>query len=98
MLKRQQQWLRQKSASHMVFLGRLSLAWTIFKTLDAAQTHNNESEYFITRPAYISVELNAHNRLLLLLLGTQKQLPLEILNIYTLIHKLMSRSSEILVH
>ncbi|CAF1309855.1 unnamed protein product [Rotaria sordida] len=43
---------------------------------------NNKNKYFITKTAYLSVELNPHNLLYLILLVKQKQLPKESLNIY----------------
>ena len=73
-----------KSAWCVVFLCRLWFAWIRFKIFNATQTtQNNKSKYFITRPAYMSVELNAHNLLFLILLVKQKQLPPEALNIHT---------------
>ncbi|CAF1686075.1 unnamed protein product [Rotaria magnacalcarata] len=42
---------------------------------------NNKSRYFITQPAYLSVEINAHNSLYLILLVKQKQLQPQALNI-----------------
>jgi len=38
------------------------------------------NRFFITRPAYLSVELNAHNLLYLVLLVKQKHLPKQALN------------------
>ena len=44
---------------------------------------NKISKHFITRPAYISVELNAHNLLYLVLLVKQQHLPKQtLLNIH----------------
>ena len=62
-----------KSAWRVVFLCRLWFAWIRFETFNATQTiQNNKSKYFITTPAYMSVELNAHNLLFLILLVKQK--------------------------
>ena len=74
-----------KSAWRVVFLCRLWFAWIRFKTFNATQTiQNNKSKYFITRPAYMSVELNAHSLLfLILLVKKKKQLPPRALNIHT---------------
>ncbi|CAF1565734.1 unnamed protein product, partial [Rotaria sp. Silwood1] len=56
--------------------------WIKFKTFNLTQTrNNNKSRYFITQPAYLSVEINAHNLLYLILLVKQKQLPPQALNI-----------------
>ena len=43
---------------------------------------NNKNEYFITNTAYLSIELNAHNLLYIILLVKQKQLPKESLCTY----------------
>lgn len=54
------------------------------KTFNTTQfSEKNKSRYFITRPAYLSVEINAHNLLYLILLVQQKQLPPQSLNIHT---------------
>ncbi|CAF3407520.1 unnamed protein product [Rotaria socialis] len=45
-----------------------------------SETKKNINSYFITRPAYLSVELNAHNLLYLILLVKQKRLPKQALN------------------
>ena len=42
----------------------------------------NKSRYFITQAAYLSVEINAHNLLYLILLVKQKQLPPQALHIH----------------
>ncbi|CAM4810979.1 unnamed protein product [Rotaria magnacalcarata] len=60
---------------------RLWFIWIKFKTFNLTQTRkNNKSRYFITQPAYLSVEINAHNLLYLILLVKQKQLPPQALN------------------
>ena len=46
-------------------------------------TKNIKSRYFITEPAYLSVEINAHNFLYLILLVQQKHLPLHVLHVHT---------------
>jgi hypothetical protein len=59
------------------------LAWLknkIFK--NQSSTPTNKDKHFITRTAYLSVELNAHNLLYLILLVQQKQLPKESLHIF----------------
>ncbi|CAF4574681.1 unnamed protein product, partial [Didymodactylos carnosus] len=74
---------RLKSAWIIVFVCRLWLAWLknkIFKS--QSSTPINKDKYFITRTAYLSVELNAHNLLYLILLVQQKQLPKESLHIF----------------
>ena len=43
----------------------------------------NKSKYFITRPAYLSVELNANDLLYLILLVQQKQLLPQVLHVHT---------------
>ena len=72
-----------KSAWIIVFVCRLWLAWLkkkIFK--NQLSTPINKDIHFITRTAYLSVELNAHNLLYLTLLVQQKQLPKESLHIF----------------
>ncbi|CAF1343955.1 unnamed protein product, partial [Didymodactylos carnosus] len=74
---------RLKSAWIIVFVCRLRLAWLknkIFK--NQSSTPINKDKYFITRTAYLSVELNAHNLLFLILLVQQKQLPKDSLHIF----------------
>ncbi|CAF1513074.1 unnamed protein product [Rotaria sp. Silwood1] len=74
---------RLKSAWITVFVCRLWLAWLkkkIFKNQSSTQI--NKDKHFITRTAYLSVELNAHNLLYLILLVQQKQLPKESLHIF----------------
>ena len=44
--------------------------------------NNDKSKYFITRTAYLSVEINAHNLLYLVQLVKEKQLPKESLHTY----------------
>ncbi|CAF4104475.1 unnamed protein product [Rotaria sp. Silwood2] len=73
---------RLRSAWCVVFFCRLWFTWIKFKTFNLTQTRkNNKSRYFITQPAYLSVEINAHNLLYLILLVKQKQLPPQALNI-----------------
>ncbi|CAF3976036.1 unnamed protein product, partial [Rotaria magnacalcarata] len=75
---------RLRSAWCVVFFCRIWLTWTKFKTFNSTQTTGkNKSRYFITRPAYLSVEINAHNLLYLILLVQQKQLPPQVLHIHT---------------
>ncbi|CAF4316655.1 unnamed protein product, partial [Rotaria sp. Silwood2] len=74
---------RLKSAWITVFVCRLWLAWLkkkIFK--NQSSTSINKDTHFITRTAYLSVELNAHNLLYLILLVQQQQLPKESLHIF----------------
>jgi hypothetical protein len=72
-----------RSAWCVVFFCRIWFTWTKFKTFNSTQpTENNKSRYFATRPAYLSVEINAHNLLYLILLVKQKQLPPHVLHIY----------------
>ncbi|CAF3181466.1 unnamed protein product, partial [Rotaria socialis] len=73
---------RLRSAWCVVFFCRLGFTWIKFKTFNLTQTRkNNKSRYFITQPAYLSIEINAHNLLYFILLVKQKQLPQQILNI-----------------
>ncbi|CAF4387363.1 unnamed protein product, partial [Rotaria magnacalcarata] len=73
---------RLRSAWCVVFFCRLWFTWIKFKTFNLTQTRkNNKSRYFITQPAYLSVEINAHSLLYLILLVKQKQLPPQALNI-----------------
>lgn len=71
----------------VVFVCRLWWSWIRnIKFSDSSKTKantrmNNTSTYFITKPAYFSVEINAHNLLYLVLLVQQKQLPKEALDI-----------------
>ncbi len=60
----------------------------IFK--NRSSTPINKDKHFITRTAYLSVELNARNLLYLILLVQQKQLPKEYHYIFfCLIHNLV---------
>jgi len=67
----------------VVFVCRLCWSWLektlTLKSSKTSQTiserKNKINKYFITRPAYISVELNAHNLLYLVLLVKQQHLP-----------------------
>ncbi|CAM4973298.1 unnamed protein product [Rotaria socialis] len=75
---------RLRSAWCVVFFCRIWLRWIKLKTFNTTQfSEKNKSKYFITRPAYLSVELNAHNLLYLILLVQQKQLPPQSLYIHT---------------
>jgi hypothetical protein len=66
------------------------LWWCYLETISALKStkvdkatigRNKEiNRYFITRPAYLSVELNAHNLLYMVLLVKQKHLPKQALN------------------
>ena len=54
------------------------------KTFNSTKsTERSKSKYFITRPAYLSAEINAHNLLYLILLVQQKQLPPQVLHAHT---------------
>ncbi|CAF2042873.1 unnamed protein product [Rotaria magnacalcarata] len=65
-----------------MFFCRLWFTWIKFKTFNLTQTgKNNKSRYFITQPAFLSIEINAHNSLYLILLVKQKQLLPQALNI-----------------
>ncbi|CAF2836521.1 unnamed protein product [Rotaria sp. Silwood2] len=75
---------RLLSAWCVVFFCRIWLTWIKLKTFNSTQsTEKNKSRYFITRPAHLSVEINAHNLLYLILLVQQKQLPPQALHIHT---------------
>ncbi|CAF4701128.1 unnamed protein product, partial [Rotaria sp. Silwood2] len=75
---------RLQSAWCVVFFCRIWLTWIKLKTLNTTQfSEKNKSKYFITRPAYLSVEINAHNLLYLILLVQQKRLPPQSLHIHT---------------
>ncbi|CAF3295155.1 unnamed protein product [Rotaria socialis] len=76
--------LRLRSAWCVVFFCRIWFAWIKLKTFHPTQsTKNIKSRYFITKPAYLSVEINAHNLLYLVLLVKQKQLPPHVLHVHT---------------
>lgn len=72
-----------RSAWCVVFVCRLWWSWlektSASKSSKASQTtserKNKISKHFITRPAYISIELNAHHLLYLVLLVKQQHLP-----------------------
>ncbi|CAF4248228.1 unnamed protein product, partial [Adineta steineri] len=66
---------RIQAAWCVVFVCRLWWCW--LKTTKAYKTksQNKTNKFFITKPAYISVELNAHNLLYLVLLVKQQHLP-----------------------
>jgi hypothetical protein len=73
-----------RSAWSVVFLCRIWLTWIKFKKFNSSYTTtNNKSRYFVTRPAYLSVEINAHNLLYLILLVKEKKLPPSVLHIDT---------------
>jgi hypothetical protein len=66
-----------------VFVCRLWRSWVKKKVfINRPSTPRSKDKYFITRTAFLSVELNAHNLLYLILLVQQKQLPKESLHIY----------------
>ncbi|CAF3173545.1 unnamed protein product [Rotaria socialis] len=78
---------RLKSSWFIVFICRLWWAWIQHKifiptTTSTTTKRNSKANFFITKTAYLSVELNAHNILYIVLLVKQKQLPKEALNIY----------------
>ncbi|CAF4578478.1 unnamed protein product [Rotaria socialis] len=78
---------RLKSSWFIVFICRLWWAWIQHKifiptTTSTTTKRNRKANFFITKTAYLSVELNAHNILYIVLLVKQKQLPKEALNIY----------------
>ncbi|CAF4232785.1 unnamed protein product [Rotaria magnacalcarata] len=76
--------LSLRSGWCLVFFSRIWLTWIKLKTFNTTQfSEKNKSRYFITRPAYLSVEINAHNLLYLILLVQQKQLPPQSLHIHT---------------
>jgi len=76
-----------QSAWCVVFVCRLWWSWIQHKkflstTTSAASRRNSKEKFFITKTAYLSVEINAHNLLSIILLVKEKQLPKEALNIY----------------
>ena len=77
-----------KSAWCIVVICRLWWIWVQKKAFSPAVTattnrkRNNKDKFFITRTAYLSVELNAHNLLYIILLVKQRHLPKEALNIF----------------
>ncbi len=65
----------------VVFVCRLWWCW-LHKTSKLSKTtseKNTINKSFITRPAYISAELNAHNLLYLVLLVKQQHLPKQVI-------------------
>ncbi|CAM4832621.1 unnamed protein product [Rotaria magnacalcarata] len=77
---------RLRSAWCVVFFCRLWFIWIKFKTFNLIQARkNNKSRYFITQPAFLSVEINAHNLLYLILLLKQKQNTRALSGIYSAI-------------
>ena len=67
-----------------MFFCRIWFTWIRFNTFSSTQsTANAKGRYFITKPAYLSAEINAHNLLYLVLLVKQKQLPPRVLHIHT---------------
>ncbi|CAF1277306.1 unnamed protein product [Rotaria magnacalcarata] len=57
--------------------------WIQHKQFTSTTTKKHtKATFFITKTAYLSVELNAHNLLYILLLVKQKQLPKEALHVY----------------
>jgi len=88
-----------RSAWTVVFICRLWWCW-LNKSSNSRKLKKNETiihrkdqinKYFITRPAYMSVELNAHNLLYLVFLVKQKQLPIQVL---TNVHSFNSQGCE----
>ncbi|CAF0969260.1 unnamed protein product [Rotaria sordida] len=78
---------RLQSAWCIVFICRMWWTWIQHKqftstTASATTKRNSKAKFFITKTAYLSVELNAHNLLYIILLVKQKQLPKEALNVY----------------
>ncbi|CAF4165786.1 unnamed protein product [Rotaria magnacalcarata] len=76
---------RLQSAWCIVFVCRMS--WLQNKqskstTASTTTKTNAKSKCFFTKTAYLSVELNAHTLLYIVLLVKQKQLPREALNVY----------------
>ena len=70
-----------------MFVCRLWWTWIQHKEFASATTskskrRNSKENFFITLTAYLSVELNAHNLLCIILLVKGKQLPEEALNTY----------------
>lgn len=57
------------------YLQKMSTSRTSENSKIMSDTKKNINSYFITRPAYLSAELNAHNLLYLVLLVKQKHLP-----------------------
>ncbi|CAF4984796.1 unnamed protein product [Rotaria magnacalcarata] len=75
-----------QSAWCIVFVCRMWWAWLQNKqskstTASTITKTNAKSKCFITKTAYLSVELNAHTLLYMVLLVKQKQLPREALNV-----------------
>ena len=69
----------------VVFVCRFWSTWIKYKSFTdkATKTPDQKKEkYFITMPAYWSVEINAHNLLYLTLLVQQQKLPMHALNIF----------------
>ena len=69
----------------VVFVCRFWSTWIKCKSFDNKATTasaKDKDKYFITMPAYWSVEINAHNLLYLILLVQQQQLPVHALNIF----------------
>lgn len=88
-----------RSAWSVVFFCRLWVAWIKCKTFNSSQTTtNNKSKYFITRLAYLSVEVNAHNLLYLILPVKEKSYSHLYFTLILLALKLVNRFSEILGH
>ncbi|CAF1105723.1 unnamed protein product [Adineta ricciae] len=71
-----------RSAWTVVFLCTAWLTWIKCTSFNSSYTtRNNKSKYFITRPAYLSMEINAHNLLYLIILIKEKKLPPSVLHI-----------------
>jgi hypothetical protein len=76
-----------QSAWCIVFVCRIWWAWIQHKEFPLATTskskgRNSKEKFFVTKTAYLSVELNAHNLLYIIRLVKEKRLPEEALNIY----------------
>ncbi|CAF4942214.1 unnamed protein product, partial [Rotaria socialis] len=73
---------RLESAWYVVFVCRIWWSWlkkesssSSSKRTTACEQQNHINKYFITKPAYLSVEPNAHNMLYMVLLVKQHSLP-----------------------
>ena len=71
----------------LVFVCRLWWAWIQHKDFASTratttQRNNSKDRFFITKTAYFSVEMNAHNLLYIVLTIREQQLPIEALNVY----------------
>lgn len=75
-----------QSAWCIVFVCRMWWTWIQHKqftsTASSSTRRNTKQRFFITKTAYLSVEMNAHNLLYIILLVKQNHLPKEALNAY----------------